>query len=120
MWFIACAGVAATALYASACLCFRRMGFGVVGLVYVMSVSMSLVFVVNVMYVWLRRNWNGWFRERDEVLAERRDACASRVCFRMMFDCEGLVLFLKLGVFGVLLMSEWWVSEFIVFVVGKL
>jgi MATE family multidrug resistance protein len=37
-----------------------------------------------------------------------------------MFDREGLVLFLKLGVPGVLLMSEWWASEFIVLAAGKL
>lgn len=117
---IACAGVAATALHAPACLCFRRMGFGAVGPAYATSVSTSLVFAANATYARLRRNRNGWFRERDEALAERRDACASRVCFKTMFDREGLVLFLKLGVPGVLLMSEWWASEFIVLAAGKL
>ena len=117
---IACAGVAATVLHAPTCACFRRMGFGAVGPAYATSVSTSLVFAANATYARLRRNRNGWFRERDEALAERRDACASRVCFKTMFDREGLVLFLKLGVPGVLLMSEWWASEFIVLAAGKL
>ncbi|CAL49970.1 Multi antimicrobial extrusion protein [Ostreococcus tauri] len=113
------AGVLATLAHPLWCVIFSKLGFGFVGPAYATSVSTSIVLALNVAYIAARRRV-GWFRERDEQTALRRDACWSGFSAKEMFDVDGLVKFFRLGIPGVLLMAEWWASEFLIVMAGLL
>jgi len=116
----AVSGVAATMLHTPWCAAFKAMGFGFVGPAYATSVSTSSVLVWNCLFVRLRRRPNGAFREGDENVARKRDACWRGFSRETMFNRAGLVAFLALGVPGVLTMAEWWASEALIVLAGYL
>ena len=112
-------GIVATALHPFTCLMFKRLGFGFVGPAYATSVSTTLVLALNVTYLAARRR-PGIFRERDETTAKKRDECWVGFDAKEMFDVEGLKAFFRLGIPGVIVMMEWWASEFAIAMAGLL
>ena len=92
---------------------------GSIGAALATSMSTTFVLLVNLTYITV---WRKWFRERDETLAKKRDACVHVPSdwLRDVFNGEKTKEFLALGLPGILLMSEWWASELLILFAGYL
>jgi len=113
-------GIIATAMHAPMCwFLVYPCGLGYVGAAVATSCGTTFALGVNVAYIALRRSV---FRESDEALAAKRDACATLPddWFEDLFDLDGAKEFLSLALPGIVLMSEWWASELLILFAGWL
>lgn len=116
----AVAGVVATILHAPWCYVLTR-AYGAKGAALATGASTFTVLVVNLTYIFhLRRIENGWFRERDSVLAAARDACWPGWSVERAFDREGMKEWISIAVPSLILMSEWVASELLIVFAGYL
>lgn len=116
----AVAGVVATILHAPWCYVLTRV-YGAKGAALATGASTFTVLVVNLTYIFhLRRIENGWFRERDSVLAAARDACWPGWSVERAFDREGMKEWISIAVPSLILMSEWVASELLIVFAGYL
>ena len=86
------------------------LGMGVEGAAYACSVSESISLGVQIAYSTV---WRRVFREGDEAVAAKRDACWPGWSAKEAFSPTGIVEFLRLGIPGVFVKAEWWASDLV-------
>jgi len=88
----------------------RWLGWGVEGAAYACSASeyISLIIILAYSTVWRRT-----YREGDEALAVKRDACWPGWSATEAFSPVGIFEVLRLGIPGVFVKAEWWASDLV-------
>lgn len=95
----------------------RWYDLGLLGAALACSVSGLVSLKIQVLYIVAFRRW---YREQDEALARRRDACCTSWSFPDVFNYAGWREYLQLALPGVLLKAEWWAADIIVACAGYL
>lgn len=95
----------------------RWYDYGLAGAAYAYCVSASVSLATQIIYILF---WRKKYREPDEALARRRDACAVPWSLRQAFSYRGWMEYFEMAIPGVALKAEWWASDIIVMCAGYL
>lgn len=95
----------------------RWCDLGLLGAAFACAVSGAVLLKIQLLYIFVFRKR---YRERDEALARRRDACCTSWSFPDVFNAAGWREYLHLALPGVLLKAEWWAADIVVACAGYL